>query len=231
MGTSVNTVVSPSIPFTRKVINDIEEQQRKTLKDTVEGNSRSTNTTTIPEEEGKEEEVITPSSNLQAGTTQADTQEETLQPESLKIEDTNTKQVHTPKNQNTGLTEAQNTEDTNERAVLDSIDSQIEDDGSAPENNDHVFISDDQDPAMQDDQVSKASQDDNYHTVIDDDDLDDTIHFSNSVNQPFLFRSVRVPTTAVGCLSFTQMFQGYYMNILHLHKQTLFCKFKKWHRG
>ena len=40
MGTSVNTVVSPSVPFTRKVINDIEEQQRKTLKDTVEGNNR-----------------------------------------------------------------------------------------------------------------------------------------------------------------------------------------------
>ena len=38
VGTSTNTVVSPSIPFTRKVINDIEEQQRKTLKDTVEGN-------------------------------------------------------------------------------------------------------------------------------------------------------------------------------------------------
>ena len=40
MGTSVNTVVSPSIPFARKVINDIEEQQGKTLKDTVEGNIR-----------------------------------------------------------------------------------------------------------------------------------------------------------------------------------------------
>ena len=32
MGTSINTVVFPSIPFARKVINDIEEQQRKTLK-------------------------------------------------------------------------------------------------------------------------------------------------------------------------------------------------------
>ena len=38
-----------------------------------------TNTSPIPKEEGKEEEVITPSSNLQAGTTQADTQEKTLQ--------------------------------------------------------------------------------------------------------------------------------------------------------
>ena len=55
----------------------------------------------------------------------------------------------------------------------------------------------------------KASQDDNYHTVIDDDDLDDTIQFGNPVTQPFLSRSVRIPTTEVGCLSFTQMFQDY----------------------
>ena len=114
-----------------------------------------------------------------------------------------------PEDENIGLTEAQNTEDPNERTVLDSINSQIEGDGSTPENNDHDYISDDQDPAMQDDQMSKASQEDNYCTTIDDDDLDDTIQFGNPVTQPFLSRSVRVPTTEVGCLSFTQMFQGY----------------------
>ena len=57
--------------------------------------------------------------------------------------------------------------------------------------------------------MSKTSQDDNYHMAINDDDLDDTIQFSNPVTQPFLSRSVRIPTTEVGCLSFTQMFQGY----------------------
>ena len=64
---------------------------------------------------------------------------------------------------------------------------------------------------MQDNQMSKASQDDNYHTAIDDDDdyLDDIVQFGNPVTQPFLSRSVRVPTTEVGCLSFTQMFQDY----------------------
>ena len=62
---------------------------------------------------------------------------------------------------------------------------------------------------MQDDQTSKASQDDNYHTGIDDDDLDNTVLFSNPVTQPFLSRSVRIPTPEVGCLSFTQMFQEY----------------------
>ena len=100
METSVNTVVSPLIPFARKVINDIEEQQRKTFKDTVEGNIRLTNTSPIPEEEEKEEEVITPSFNPQAGITQADTQEKTLQLESFKIEDTRVTQVHTPEDQN-----------------------------------------------------------------------------------------------------------------------------------
>ena len=70
-------------------------------------------------------------------------------------------------------------------------------------------MSNHQDLAMPDDQTSKASQDDSYHTSIDDDDLDDTVQFGNPVIQPFLSRSVRVPTTEVGCLSFTQMFQDY----------------------
>ena len=140
LGTCVNTAVSPPIPFSRRVINDIEEQQRKALKDTVEGNIRSTNTSPTFEVEEQEEEVIIPTVNPQAGITQVDTQE---------------------------------------------------------------------DPMMQDDQMSKASQDDNYHTAIRDDDLGDTVQFGNPVTQPFLSRSVRVPTTEVGCLSFTQMFQYY----------------------
>ena len=40
LGTSVKMAVSPPIPFSRRVINDIEEQQRKALKDTVEGTIR-----------------------------------------------------------------------------------------------------------------------------------------------------------------------------------------------
>ena len=57
--------------------------------------------------------------------------------------------------------------------------------------------------------MSKASQEDNYHTAIGDDDHDDTIQFGNPVTQLFLSRSIRVPITKVGCLSFTQMFQDY----------------------
>ena len=190
----------------------------------MEGIIRLTNTSPIPEEEGKEKEVITPSSNLQVCTTQADTQEETVQPESSKIEGTGTKQVYASEDENVGPTEAKNIEHTNERAVLDSINGQIEDDGSTPENNDP-------DLAMQDEQMSKASQDDNYHTAIDDDDLDDTIQFGNPVMQTFLSRSIKIYTTEVVCLSFTQIVKVIYINILHLHKQMLIHKFKQWHRG
>ena len=175
----------------------------------MEGTIRLTNTSPTSEVEEQEEEVIIPGVNPQAGTTQADTQEETLQPESSILEDTSIKKVDTQEDQITGPTEVQNTGDTDERAAPDLIDSQTEEDGTTPENNGDDHISDDQDPMMQDDQTSKASQDDNYHTAIGDDDLDDTVQFGNPVTQPFLSRSVRVPTIEVGCLSFTQMFQGY----------------------
>ena len=66
-----------------------------------------------------------------------------------------------------------------------------------------------QDPDIPEDQTSRALQDDNCQTAIDDDEQDDTIQFSNLVTQPFLSRSVRVPITEVGCLSFTQMLQDY----------------------
>ena len=116
-----------------------------------------------------------------------------MQLESLETEDTSIKKVHTPEDQNTGLIQAQNTGDIDERTVQDLIGSQIEDHGTNPESNGDDYISNDQDPVMPDDQASKASQDDNYHTAIDDDNLDDTVQFGNSVTQPFLSRSVRVP--------------------------------------
>ena len=44
---------------------------------------------------------------------------------------------------------------------------------------------------------------------MDNDDQDNTIQFCNRITQPFLSRSIRVPTTEVGCLSFIQMLQDY----------------------
>ena len=169
----------------------------------MEGTIRSTNTSPTSDVEEQEEEVIIPSVNPHTGTTPADIQEETLQPESSEIEDTGLKQVDRQEDQITGPTEVQNTGHTGKRAVPDYIGSQTPEDGTTPENNGDDYISDDQDPTMQDDQTSKASQDDNYCTAIVDDDLHDTVQFGNPVTQPFLSRSVRVLTTEVECLSFT----------------------------
>ena len=100
----------------------------------------------------------------------------------------------------------QNTSDKDDREVKDLNSSQIKDNGITEENDGDDYISDcqDIDTAVQDDQMSRASQDDNYHTAINDDNLDDIVHFGNPVTQPFLSRSVRIPTTEVGCLRFTQ---------------------------
>ena len=75
MGTTINTSISPSIPFSRKVINDIEEHQRRALDDSIEGTIRGTNTSPVPGPEEQEEEVITPNTGLQARIIPAETQE------------------------------------------------------------------------------------------------------------------------------------------------------------
>ena len=165
--------------------------------------------------------------NPQAGTTQADTQEETLQPESSEVEDTSVKNVDTHVDQNTGPTEVQNTGHSDDRAVPDLNGSQIEEDGTTPDDDGDDYISDDQDPVMQDDQTSKASQDDNYRTAIGDDGLDNTVQFGNPVTQPFLPKSVRVPTTEVGCLSFIQMFQDYLQEYLSPSQADAFLQIQE----
>ena len=73
MGTSINTSVSPSIPFSRRIINDIEEHQRRALNDSVEGTNRGTNTSLVSAPEEQEDEVIAPNTGLQAGIIPAET--------------------------------------------------------------------------------------------------------------------------------------------------------------
>ena len=159
----------------------LRSSKEKPLEDRVEGTIRSTNTSPTSDLEEQDEEVIIPNIKPQARITQAGTQEKTLQLESSEIEDTDMKQVNTQEDQITGPTEVQNTGDTDERAVPELIDNQTEEDGTTAENNGDDYISDDQDPTMQEDRTSKASQDDNYHTAIYDDDLDDTVQFGNPV--------------------------------------------------
>ena len=80
---------------------------------------------------------------------------------------------------------------------------------------------------VQDGQISRTSQDDNYHTAIDDADLDNTVQFGNPVTQPFLSRSVRVLTTEVGCLSFTQMLQEYLQEYPSLSQADAFLQIEE----
>ena len=76
-GTSINTSISPSIPFSRRVINDIEEHQRRVLEDSVEGTNRGTNISPFPNPGEQEEEVMIPNTGPQARITPTETQEET----------------------------------------------------------------------------------------------------------------------------------------------------------
>ena len=200
MGNSINTSISLSIPFSRRVINDTEEHQRRVLNDSAEGTNRGTITSPVPNPGKQEEEVIIPNTGLQARITPAETQE-TLQPKSLETQDTGIKQVNPIQEQDSESLHAQNIGETEVPGVQDTNDTQIQDDGT-----DFQLIGEERDP---DDQISKASQEDNYHIAIDDDEQDDTIQFGNPVTQPFLSRSIRVPITEVGCLSFTQMLQDY----------------------
>ena len=204
MRTSINTSISPSIPFSSRVINDIEEHQRRVLNDSVEGTNRWTNTSPVPNPDQQEEEVIIPNTGQQVRITSAETQEETLQLESLEIQDTSIEQVNPMQNQDSKSLQAQNIGETEEPDAQDTSDTQIQDDGT-----DSQLNGEEHDPDIPDDQTSKASQDNNYHTAINDDEQDDTIQFGNPVMQPFLSRSIRVPITEVGCLSFTQMLQDY----------------------
>ena len=152
MGTSINTSISPSIPFSRRVSNDIEEHQRRALNDSVEGTNRGTNTSPVPAPEEPEEEVITPNTGLQAGTILAETQEETLQPESLETQDTSINQVHTIQDQDSKPLQARNMGEIEVEDTQDASDTQIQDDGTDSQLNDE-----ERDPDIPDDQTSKAS--------------------------------------------------------------------------
>ena len=78
MGTSINTAISPLIPLSGRIINDMEEHQRRVLESYVEGTNRGTNTSPVQTLDEQEEEVTTMTTGQKARITQAETQEETL---------------------------------------------------------------------------------------------------------------------------------------------------------
>ena len=114
LGTDSDLAIAPPIPFSRRVINDIEEQQRKALEDTVEDIARSTSTSSLLEVAEEADDTPAPSVTPQQRTTQADTQEETLQLQSSQPEDTGVKMVDPISGQNKGPLEVHNTSDRDE---------------------------------------------------------------------------------------------------------------------
>ena len=151
METSLNTAILPSIPLSRRVINDIEEHQRRVLDNYVEGMNRGTNTSPVQSLGEQQEETATTSKGQKPVVTQADLQEETLQLESPETEDTSMKQADPTYVQAQDMEENQVpvAEDTSEQQVqVANTDSQVDDEQ--------------QDPDIPEDQTSRASQDDNY---------------------------------------------------------------------
>ena len=158
MRTSIYTSISPSLPFSRRVINDIEEHLKRVLDDSVEGTNRGTNTSPVPNPSEQEEEVIIPNTGPQARITPAETQE-TLQLESLDTEDMGINQVNPMHDQDSESLQAQNIGETEVPNAQDTSDTQIQDDGTDSQLNGEECY-----PDIPDDQTSKASQEDNYHT-------------------------------------------------------------------
>ena len=120
MGTSINTAILPPIPLSRRVINDIEEHQRRVLDSYVEGMNRGTNTSPVQSSDEKEEEITTTAKGQKAAITQAETQEETLQLESLETEDTGVKQADPIQGQDPTSVQAQNTEENEVPVAIDN---------------------------------------------------------------------------------------------------------------
>ena len=72
MGTSLNTAISPSIPLSRRVINDIEEHKKRVLDSYVDGMNRGMNTSPVQSLDEQQEETMTTSKGQKHVITQAD---------------------------------------------------------------------------------------------------------------------------------------------------------------
>ena len=176
MGTSINTAISPQMPLSRKVINDIEEHQRRVLNSYAEGMSRGMNTSPVQTSDEQEEEITTTTTGQKATITQVEIQEENLQPESLETEDTSVKQADPTQGQDPTSVQAQNMEENEVLDAEDTNDMQVQNG-----NTDSQVNGEQPDPDIPDDQTLRALQDYNYQTAIKEDEQDDTIQFGNPV--------------------------------------------------
>ena len=151
MGSSPNTALSPSIPFTRRVINETEEHQRTVLDTYAEGMDRETNTSPVLSLDEQQVKIKTTSMGQQPVDPHAELQDNTVQLESPEMEDTSIKWVD-PMNVQT-----QDIEENAELAEVDTSEQQAQ-----VANTDSQVDEEQQEPEMPNDQTSRASQDDNY---------------------------------------------------------------------
>ena len=136
MGASLNTAILPSIPLSRRVINNKEEHQRKVLDSYVEGMDRGTNTSPAQSWDEQQDETKTNLKGQKPVVTQADLQEETLQLESPETEDTGMKQADpiVVQAQDVAENNIPVVEDTSEQQVqVANTDSQVDEDQQEPD--------------------------------------------------------------------------------------------------
>ena len=158
MGSSPNTALSPFIPLTRRVINEIEEHQRTVLNSYAEGMDRETNTSPV----GTRNTLTGP----QPVDANAEVQDNMLQLESPEKEDTSIKQVDPVDVQNQDVEENAELVEIDVREQQEPVitqDSQAEEVQQEPvqQESDQEEL-DDQGSEIPEDQISRTSQDDNY---------------------------------------------------------------------
>ena len=93
MGSSPNTALSPSIPLTRKVINEIEEYQRTVLGSYTEGMDREMYTSPVVSLDEQQVKIKNTLTGPQPVDMRTEVQDNTLQLESPEKEDTGVQQV------------------------------------------------------------------------------------------------------------------------------------------
>ena len=125
MGTSINMAILPPIPLSRRVINDIDENERRVLNSYAEVMNRGMNTSPVQSSDEQQEETTTTSKGQKPVVTQADLHEETLQLESPETEDTGMKQTDPSYHQDPTYVQAQDMEENKVPIAGDTSEQQV----------------------------------------------------------------------------------------------------------
>ena len=146
MGSSPNTALSPSIPLTRRVINEIGEHQRTVLDSYAEGMDRETNTSPVLFSDKQQVKIKNTLIGLQPVDTHTHrSTDNTLQLESPEMEDTGIQQVDATNVQNQDVEENAESEEIDvceQQAQVINMDSQVEEDQQEPDQQESEILED-----------------------------------------------------------------------------------------